>query len=146
MRATSSILLTAATLLLGCSDSTGPSSSPSLRAPDDPGSSSFQVAPSTATLQYGQTLQFTITYSGDPALTRDPGSVIWRSDNAGVAAVSANGLVRGVSGGITRVVAVWGGSQASAVVTVVAPMKKHEDPAVCMIQAPRTGTPRIIDC
>jgi uncharacterized protein YjdB len=129
MRTAPSILLAAAvTLFLGCSDTTGPSTG----GPGGSETSSFQVSPSTATLQPNQSLQFTVTYSGNPALTGGPGSAIWHSADESVASVSPGGLVRGVTSGQTRIVATWGGYQASALVTVVAPMRKHDGQLVCM--------------
>lgn len=133
MRAIPSIRSAAVgTLLLACSDTNGPSdSAPTLpRPPGAQEAVSFQVAPASATLRHGQTLQFTTTYSGNPALSNGTTSVAWHSSDESVATVSPNGLVRGVTGGKTRVVATWGGYQASAIITVVGPMKKHNGPAV----------------
>lgn len=78
----------------------------------------FQVSPSTATLQNGQTFRFTTTYSGNPALLGIPGDVVWHNSDENVTTVSG-GLVRAVSGGQAQIVAVWGGSQAHAIVRVV---------------------------
>jgi hypothetical protein len=137
MRTAPSILLAAtATLLLGCSDSTGPSSN---GGSGESGSSSFQVSPATATVQQGQYWQFTVTYSGNPTLSGGQRSAVWHSADENVASVSPSGLVRGVTGGQTRIVATWGESQASALVTVVGPMKKHEGQPVCMKRTTRAG-------
>ena len=132
MRAASTIVYASvAALLLACTDSTGPSdlTGKTTRLPDG----AFQVSPATVTLQYGQTFRLTTTYSGNPALSAAPGDVTWNSSDASVASVS-NGLVRGVSGGEARIVAIWGGYQATALVTVAGPWKKHEDPAVCLMR------------
>ena len=139
MRAAPSILSAAAAiLLLGCSDSTGPSDqAPSLRASSPTQGVILRVSPATATLQHGGTLQLTTIYSGHPVLSREHVSVAWRSSNESVATVSPSGLVRGVSGGEASITASWGGYQASALVTVAGPMKKHGDPTVCMTQVPR---------
>jgi uncharacterized protein YjdB len=118
-----------AALVLACSDSTGPAPNPP-DTPSDPGES-FQVAPATATLQYGQTLQFTTTYGGKRRTGSAAGAVAWQSSDQNVAVVR-NGLVRGVSGGQTRIMATWGGYQSTAVVNVIAPWKKHENPPVCL--------------
>jgi len=107
-------------LLLACSDSTGPSG-PSIKSPSKIPTfpaAAFQVSPATATLQTGQTFRFTTTYSGNPALLGLPGDVVWHSSDEKVATVSG-GLVRAVSGGQTQIVAVWGGSQAQAILRVV---------------------------
>ena len=107
-------------LLLACSDSTDPSVSSIVSPPKVPTypAGAFQVSPSTATLQNGQTFRFTTTYSGNPALLGLPGDVVWHSSDEKVATVSG-GLVRAVSGGQTQIVAVWGGSQAQAILRVV---------------------------
>jgi uncharacterized protein YjdB len=107
-------------LLLACSDSTDPSGSSIVSPPKVPTypAGAFQVSPSTATLQNGQTFRFTTTYSGNPALLGLPGDVVWHSSDEKVATVSG-GLVRAVSGGQTQIVAVWGGSQAQAILRVV---------------------------
>jgi len=142
MRTASFVLLTAATtLFLGCSDTTGPS----IGGPGGGGASSFQVSPSAATLQLGQSLQFTVTYSGNPALTGGSGSALWHSADESVASVSRGGLVRGVASGQTRIVAYWGGYQATALVTVSAPMKKHDGNPVCMKRT-TSATARFIAC
>jgi len=132
-----------AALVLACSDSTGPSSN--LPAPpSDPGGS-FQVAPATATLQYGQTLQFTTTYGGKRGVGSAAGGVAWQSSDENVAVVRS-GLVRGVSGGQTRIVASWGGYQSTAVVNVIAPWKKHDNPPVCLKRTWRAGQKLLTQC
>ena len=143
MRTAPSILLAAtATLLLGCSDSTGPSLS---GGPGGSESSSFQVSPSTATVQQNQYRQFTVTYSGNPAPSGRQRNAVWHSADERVASVSPRGLVRGVTGGQTRIVAIWGGYQASALVTVVGPMKKHDGHPVCMKRTTRAPA-RLAKC
>ena len=118
-----------AALLLACSDNTGPD----IKRPDGtsnlPGGS-LRVSPAAIMIQSGQTFRLTTRYIGDPALTSRPSNVAWTSSDASVATVSG-GLVSGVSGGQTRIVASWGGSQATALVTVLAPLKKHERPPLC---------------
>jgi hypothetical protein len=147
MRAAPSILLASVTtLLLGCSDSTGPSPSSSLRSPASPDGASFQVAPSTATLQEGQSFWFTTTYAGNPALSGGSGGAAWHSSNESVATVSQSGLVRGISGGQARIVAIRGSEQASALVTVTGPRKKQPDPIVCVKRLPSAGQLRSPQC
>ena len=107
-------------LLLACSDSTappGPSIESPSKVPTFP-AGAFQVSPATATLQNGQTFRFTTTYSGNPALLGLPGDVVWHSSDEKVATVSG-GLVRAVGDGQTQIVAVWGGTQAQAILRVV---------------------------
>ena len=124
-------------LLLACSDSTAPSGADLIPPPQSPQlpEGAFQVSPATATLQSGQTLQFTTRYSGNPALMSHPSDVVWHSSDETVATVS-NGLVRGVSGGRSRIFASRGGYQASALVTVAGPAKKHDDAIGCVKSAP----------
>lgn len=133
MRTTSPIVYgSVAALLLACSDSTGPNPTP----PGPPGQreGGFQVAPATATLQSGQTQRFTTTLGWKRSAA---GAVAWASSDESVAVVR-NGLVRGVSGGQARIVATWGGHQASATVNVISPWRKHEAPPVCLNRSPRT--------
>jgi hypothetical protein len=134
-------------LLLACSDSTAPEGPDLRRPPQNPQlpEGAFQVSPGTATLQYGQTFRFTTTYSGNPALSSHPGDVIWHSSDGTVATVS-NGLVHGVSGGQALIVASWGGYQASALVTVIGPAKKHEDAIACIKRAPSAEQRLMTQC
>jgi hypothetical protein len=138
MRAAPSILLVS--ILLGCSDTTGPSGGGGGgRIVDPPKRTSFRVAPASATLQAGQAIQLTASTAGDAALTTGHVPVAWQSSEAAVATVSPTGLVRGISGGQATIVATWGTYQASALVTVNGPMKKHEDQPVCLIRHPDDG-------
>ena len=135
-------------LLLACSDSSGPSDQPNIVSP--PGNTeypagAFQVSPATATLQPGQTYRFTTTYSGNPALQGTPSSVTWYSSDDKVATVSG-GLVRAVNAGQARIVAIWGGTQASALMTVTGPAKKHEDAIACVKRAPSAGNLLMAQC
>ena len=131
-----------AALVLACSDSSTSPDPPD--TPSDP-DGSFQVAPATATLQYGQTLQFTTTYGGKRGTGSAAGVVAWQSSDENVAVVR-NGLVRGLSGGQTRIVAIWGGYQSTAVVNVIAPWKKHDNPPVCLKRTWRAGQLRMTQC
>ena len=127
MRTASPIVYaTVAALLLACSDNTGPDIKRIGETPNLP-RGSLQVSPAAIMIQSGQTFRLTTRYIGDPALASRPSNVAWTSSDASVATVSG-GLVSGVSGGETRIVASWGGSQATALVTVLAPLKKHERP------------------
>jgi uncharacterized protein YjdB len=135
-------------LLLACSDTTAPPEGPAVtRPPQNPPlpSGAFQVSPSTATLQAGQTFRFTTTYSGNQALSSHPGDVAWYSSDETVATVSS-GIVRGVSGGQSRIFANWGGFQASALVTVIGAAKKHEDAVACLKRTYRRGQLLMTQC
>lgn len=147
MRAAPSILSAAiATLLLGCSDSTGPSEGPSVLTPRPPTGVSFEVSPSSATLQSGGTLQLTSRYSGNPSLSDGTVSVAWFSTDETVATVTPGGVVHGVSGGQARIIAVLGPYRASASITVVSAMKKHEAPTVCLKRIPRADRSLTLRC
>ena len=133
MRAPPSIIHAAvAALLLGCSDSTEPVPLPDGSGIQERPSSFFQVSPAAATIQQGQSRQFTTRFSGDPGFAAGPTAVTWQSSDPLIASVAPGGLVRGVSDGQVRIVATWEGYQASAVVTVTGVMKKHESPRVCL--------------
>ena len=139
--ATSIAYLSLAALLLACSDGTAPDPDP-IPPPPTPSpelpQGAFQVSPATATLKPGQTFRFTTTYSGDPALVGTPGEGAWHSSDESVATVSG-GIVQGVAGGQARIVATWGGFQASAIVRVVGPSKKHEEALPCLERTVRAG-------
>jgi hypothetical protein len=132
-----------AALFLACSDSTSPSPGPA-DPPSEPGGS-FQVAPAAATLEYGQTMQFTTTYGGKRATGSATGAVVWQSSDENVAVVR-NGLVRGLSGGQARIVATWGEYQSTAVVNVNAPWNRHETPPVCLMRRWHAGQRLIMQC
>jgi len=141
--ATPIVYLSVAALLISCSDGTEPSTDPD-RPPDLP-RGAFQVTPATVSLGPGQTFQFTTTYSGNPALIGTPGSAGWHSSDESVATVSG-GLVRAVGGGQARIVAVLGGYQASAIVHVEGPSKKHEDALPCFKRVYRAGQRLMVQC
>ena len=133
-----------AALLPACSDGTGPDPDPG-GLPGDLPAGAFQVSPATVTLQPGQTFRFTTTYSGNPALVGTPGDAAWQSSDEKVASV-AGGLVRAVSGGEARIVTIWGGYQATALVRVAGPAKKHEDAIACIKRAPSAEQKLIAQC
>jgi uncharacterized protein YjdB len=134
-------------LLVACSDSTGPSGSNVVSPPQIPEfpAGAFQVSPATATLQPGQTFRFTTTYSGNPALEGRRGDATWHSSDGNVATV-IGGIVSAVSAGEARIVVVWGGHQATAIVRVVGPAKKHEDAVACLMRTLPAGQRRLTQC
>jgi uncharacterized protein YjdB len=135
-------------LLLACSDSTGPSGASVVSPPQIPEfpAGAFQVSPATATLQPGQTFRFTTTYSGNPA-SGNSGDAVWQSSDDNVATVTG-GIVRAVSAGQARIVVVWGGTQASAIVRVAGPAKKleHADAVACLMRAWHPGQRLFTQC
>jgi len=123
-------------LLLACSDSTAPSEGPSLVTPPNaPAGGALHISPATVTLQPGQTFRFMPSYSGDPALMGTPGHIAWQSSDNDVATVTG-GLVSALSAGQATVTAFWSGYQASALVTVAGPAKKHADATPCLKRIP----------
>lgn len=154
MRAVPSILATAiTTLLLGCSDGTGPSV---VTPPDDPPPppppgvqeppASFAVSPSHARLTAGETLQLTSHYTGNASAADGTVSVTWFSTDETVAIVSPGGLVRAIRGGQARIVAVLGLYRANTAITVVGLMKKHQAPLVCLSRFPAPDAPLTRKC
>lgn len=127
-------------LLLACSDD-----GDLLAPPNDTPGSAFQVSPATATLQPGQTFRFATTYSGDPALMGTPGHVAWQSSDDNVATVTG-GMVRAVRVGQAKIVAIWSGYRASAIVRVVGPAKKHEDAIPCLKRPSRAEQRLMAQC
>ncbi len=125
------LLASMTTLFLGCTDSTAPSL-PAIQAPEEPESRAFRITPSLATIRGGESIQFAAGLSGDPVFRGGASTTTWSSTNPAVATVSSSGLVHGVSGGETRIVASWGGHRATASVRVTAPWKKNPRPPVCL--------------
>src|SRR5256885_913457 len=80
---------------------------------------SLQLAPTSANVFIGQTLQLTATpadSAGSP-LTGRP--VTWTSSNTGVATASSSGLVAGVTQGSATITATTEGKNATAAITVM---------------------------
>jgi acid phosphatase type 7 len=76
---------------------------------------SISVAPSSASIQAGASVQLTATSKPSQATT-----FAWASSNTSVATVSQTGLVTGVAAGSATVTASAGGKSGSSVVTVTA--------------------------
>jgi hypothetical protein len=108
-------------LLVGCSDSpTGPD----LRAL--PGN--LLLAPATARVGSGRTLQLTVMVSGSSQnVTLSPG-LVWSSSNEQVAAVTGHGVVIGRTGGTTDIIAQWNGLRGVSRITVVATSNPQLEP------------------
>ena len=114
MRAAPSILLASlATLSLGCSDATGPDV-----RPGDP-SLQVTIAPTSATIRGGESMQFTASVKRGAALQSSESTANWFSSDASVATVTSGGVVLGVGGGVAQITAVWGNARATAQVTVL---------------------------
>src|SRR5205823_2648859 len=91
---------------------TGPGTPPSTAV------ASVTLAPATASLRVGQTVQLTATPrdSAGGALTGRP--VTWTSSNPSVALVNVGGLVTGVAPGTTTMTATSEGQSSTAAITV----------------------------
>lgn len=107
-----SCLSMAVVLLGGCSDSsTGPDLLPG---------SALAVAPATARIASGGTLQLTASIAGSSqSLTLSP-EMVWSSSNEQVAGVTAHGVVIGRGSGTAEIVAQWNGLRAVSRITVFA--------------------------
>lgn len=133
-------------LLLACSDGTAPSDGQNIvDPPDDPPRSALEVSPATVTLEPGQTFRFSTRHGGDPALMGTPGHIAWQSSDNTVATVTG-GVVSARGAGQARITAFWGGYQATALVTVVGPAKKHEDAIACIKRVPNTKQRLMAQC
>jgi uncharacterized protein YjdB len=77
-----------------------------------------EVAPSTASINVGQSIQLSATprnIAGNPLLGR---TIVWSSGSPSLATVSSSGTVTGVAAGNAIIVATVDGKQGSAVITV----------------------------
>ena len=83
---------------------------------------SVSVSPASASVQAGQTLQLTATPKDANGNALSGRSVVWASGNAGVATVSASGVVSGVAAGSTTITATSEGHSGTAAITVTAPV------------------------
>ncbi len=80
---------------------------------------SITVAPATASIEEGDTQQFTASGSYSDTTTGDVTSLVtWSSSDAGVATIAADGLATGVAAGEAQIVATHGAVQGSATLTV----------------------------
>src|SRR2546422_743640 len=82
---------------------------------------SVTVTPATASVAVGQTVQLTATLRDANGNVLSGRTVLWTSDNVGVATVDGTGLVSGVSAGPAVITATSEGKSGSASVTVTAP-------------------------
>ena len=76
------------------------------------------IHPSNATLMAGQSLQLSVTATGDQAELQTS-EVVWSSSDARIAAVSKDGAVKGGDPGSVRIEAWWNGVRGHATVIVL---------------------------
>ncbi|MFN2637960.1 MAG: Ig-like domain-containing protein, partial [Gemmatimonadaceae bacterium] len=76
-------------------------------------STTISVAPSSATIDVGATIQLTAT-----STSAKPQNYNWRSSNSSVATVDGNGLVKGVAAGTATITASASGKSGSSTITV----------------------------
>ena len=98
---------------------------------------SVVVSPASSSLLVGTTLQLTATpkdSNGNPLSGR---AVTWATNNAGVATVSASGLVTGVAAGSATITATSGGRGGTATITVTSAGSGSwiTDPSVVLTEA-----------
>src|SRR5205085_6463075 len=77
------------------------------------------LAPASATVNEGQTLQLTATLKDASGNTLTGRSITWSSSNSSAATVSASGLVRGVVAGSATITATSEGQSGTSAITVV---------------------------
>ena len=81
---------------------------------------SVSVSPATASVSAGSTVQLTGTPKDSLGRALTGRTITWATSNAGVASVSAAGLVTGVGAGTATITATSGGKSGTATVTVTA--------------------------
>ena len=91
---------------------------------------SVTVAPATLNLEVGQT--GTLTATVNPANATDK-TVTWKTSNANVAAVAANGVVTAVAKGTATITATAGGKTATCTVTVKEPTCNHSEDKLTLV-------------
>lgn len=79
---------------------------------------SITVAPSTASVVKGSTVQFTASGTNDDGSTSSLSNLVWTSSSTGVATVSNTGLATGVTAGTATISATSAGISGSATLTV----------------------------
>jgi uncharacterized protein YjdB len=82
---------------------------------------SVTVSPSSRTIQTGGSVQLTATPEDAAGNALSGRTIIWGSDNMGVATVSASGLVSGVGVGTATITATSEGLSGTSRITVIAP-------------------------
>jgi hypothetical protein len=124
--------VSACTLILACSDTTGPTPDPTLRR-DPVQNAALRVAPTNATIGQGETLRFSATLTQGAALRSGGVPVSWFSSDESVATVDASGLVRGVNVGTAQITAAMGFARSSTTITVIGMRKKVQEPLPCLL-------------
>jgi hypothetical protein len=122
------LALIAALALVACDSTTGPE-------PPPPGVAMVPVlivAPSTASVDGGQSIKLTATLAGANPPTGAPSQVAWSSSDTNVATIRADGMVEGRKAGRVQIVAVWQAARGSALVTVRSQVKKKSDRPDCL--------------
>jgi hypothetical protein len=110
------IIVSAATLLVACSSTTGPELPP---PSDDPGISVLTVAPSFATIGGERFVKLAAILSGNSARAAHQSEVAWFSSDTNVATVRSGGLVEGRKAGRVQIAATWKSAHGSATVVVL---------------------------
>jgi Big-like domain-containing protein len=117
-------IVSAATLLMACSSTTGPELPP---PSDGPAVIVLTVAPTFATIGGERFVQLTAVVSGGPALGVPQATVVWSSSDTNVATVRSGGLVEGRKAGRVQIAANWKTAHGSATVVVLDQVSKKGD-------------------
>jgi hypothetical protein len=133
-------LVSALTLILACSDTTGPTPGTTVRR-DAARDAALRVAPANATIDQGESFRFSVTLTRGAALMSGGVPVSWFSSDESVATVDAGGLVHGVNVGTARITAAAGFARSSATITVIGMRKKVDEPLPCLL-AGHPGHPK----
>ncbi len=107
-------------LLAGC----GSSGRGEERTPPVPAAKSITVFPSTASIQVGQTLQYSAVVKDTNGNIVKSGTVTWQVDNGAVAQINTDGLLTAMAAGSTAVTAMRGSlaSQLAALTVTAVPV------------------------
>lgn len=118
--------------LVACSSNNGVTPPPSV--------ASISVAPDTATLSTGATLQLSATVRDSAKNVLTGRSITWASENPSIASVSSSGLVTAVAvGGPVHLTATSGSQSAAATISVIPPANGMIGPQGGTVATPSGG-------
>jgi uncharacterized protein YjdB len=94
------------------------------------------IHPSSAMLRAGQSIRFSVTATAGQAGLHAT-EVAWRTSDARIAAVSADGTVSAGSPGTVRIQAWWNGKRGEATLVVLDAGKRH---TICLVPVLQSDT------
>jgi hypothetical protein len=118
------LALAASATGLGCG-STGPADLVQDEALDP---AALTILPRVTTLGGGSSIRLTANLQNADGSTTAPTGVAWRTTDAAIASVDGTGLVHGLSAGRVEILASWGDSRGSSLVTVLEERKTKPAP------------------